>query len=63
MKKGDVVKIYEDPGTCKKLEGEAKLLKRINPEYNAPEEFLDHWWVKFLDDGFETNRLVNKDIC
>lgn len=45
MKKGDVIKIYQDPYAHKDYEGEAKLVRRVNkdPEY-------ERWDVRFLDD-------------
>ncbi len=59
MERGQIVNVYEDPGTCKKLEGKAKLLKCLGEAGVLDEHQLESWWVKFLDDGFETNRLIN----
>jgi len=53
LKKGDIVKIYQDPITCKKLEGNAKLLKK---------HFTKNFWkVKFLSDGFICDRFVSPE--
>ncbi len=56
MKPRDKVMIYEDPITCKKPEGTAVLLtfrKKMPPEGEL-------WKVRFLSDGFVTERTVNK---
>ncbi len=53
MKKGDLVKIYQDPITCKELEGEAKLIHKHLTK--------DFWRVKFISDGFVCDRFINPD--
>ncbi len=55
MKKGDIVKIYEDPHFCNNLEGEAKLLKNLNMKGLHQE----YWEVRFLADGFICDRWIN----
>ena len=54
--KNTVVKVYSDPISCEKLEGQAKLLKFIRAE-----EKLEYWTVRFIKDGFKTDRLINVD--
>ena len=54
MKKGDIVKIYEDPITETRLEGKAKLILFIqNLHVN-----VEYWKVKFISDGFITTRSI-----
>ena len=48
MKKGDTVKIYYDPITCKELEGKARLIRK----HKWNDVHLERWTVKFLH-GFE----------
>ncbi len=55
LKKGDIVKIYQDPVTCKRLEGDAKLLKKHFT--------VNFWKVKFISDGFICDRFVNPENC
>lgn len=57
MKKGDIVRIYEDPVTCQKIEGAAKLLKLEND--NIPEQ--QFWKVRFQHDYFITSRWIKRD--
>lgn len=52
-----VVMIYEDRLTKLKPEGKAKLLKRIPS--NRDDEFSEYWKVKFISDGFITERMVS----
>gem|GEM_PF-2599835 len=54
MKKGDVVKIYEQPLTETKFEGEAKLISFIK-YLNVDVEL---WRVKFIDDGQIVSRAI-----
>jgi len=53
MKVGDVVTIYEDPLTCTKPEGKARLLERLNVD-----DELQHWRVEFLKDHSEALRWI-----
>jgi len=49
MKSGDIVKIYEDPVTKQKLEGEAKLnhfIAKIGLN-------IERWQVIFIDDKYK----------
>jgi len=54
MKIGQIVKIYEDPITEQKLEGKAKLTKRLKltNAINAKEQ-LEYWLVAFQNDDYE----------
>lgn len=56
MKPRDIVKIYQDPITCRKLEGKAKL-----EEFISDENEYERWTVAFTDDGFKATRAVNKE--
>jgi hypothetical protein len=56
FKKGQSVKIYADPITCKTFEGTATLLSCIDPEFNPEYEY---WNVRFSD-GMNLARFVNK---
>ena len=47
MKAGDVVRVHEDPITCKKLEGSAYLIRQITVGYYV-EPGLEIWDVKFV---------------
>lgn len=57
MEVGDIVDIFTDPITEQNLEGRAKLLWYLDP--NDPSD-LEYWKVKFLDDNFETERLIKR---
>ena len=50
-KVGDIVKVYHDPVTATKLEGEAKIVKLWNTSYYYDVEFLD-------DEGTIFSRFV-----
>lgn len=60
LTRGDVVEIFEDPITCQKFEGKAKLLRKLDDG-----EFFETWRVRFLEDdlpGFvDVVRVVSKD--
>lgn len=56
MKKGQIVIIYEDPITCQRREGEAKLVSQMRGDTG---DGLELWEVKFINDGYETTRTVN----
>lgn len=45
LKSGDIVKIYHDPITKTKLEGEARLVKKLSSD-----EGLEDWQVIFISD-------------
>lgn len=48
LKEGDVVKIYEDPITRKKLEGEAKLIDLQSRETDIHlDYYLEDWNISF----------------
>lgn len=46
---GDVVKVYEDPMTCEKLEGKAELLERLDPD--PADGWNETWKVRFTEDA------------
>lgn len=58
MENWQVVKVYHDPITCKKIEGEAHLIRKHRTQ-NWQQEY---WRVKFLDDGFVCDRFINTEI-
>jgi len=53
---GMTVKVYEDPITCKKLEGEAILESFWGAQGNT-----EQWHVKFEDDDGSYSRTINKE--
>lgn len=56
MRKGDKVKIYDNPLTGKGLEGEAVLIKRLGGD-----KLFETWQVKFPgDDLIVTRRILKK---
>lgn len=57
LKKHDTVAIFEDPYTCKKLEGHATLLSK----QECGEVGFERWNVCFEgdDDGMVVSRLIN----
>jgi len=59
MRKGDIVQIYGDPITKQKPEGQAKLIKHIYYGENNLAK-IERWKVKFLHDGYETERNLTK---
>ena len=54
---GTVVKVYEDPITCKKLEGEATLEFCWNTHGET-----EQWHVRFKDEEGYFSRAINKEI-
>ena len=55
LKAGKVVNIYHDPVECENFEGWARLIKdRKTKAYQQ-----EYWTVRFVDDGFLTERWVN----
>jgi hypothetical protein len=55
MKSGEKVMIYEDPITCNKEEGIAKLIELVGEDCG---DGLELWVVKFPDDEREFTRTV-----
>ena len=55
MKKGDIVMIYEDPFTCKKEEGEAKLIKR---HIGGLQQGVREYWEVRFKDHTQVNRWI-----
>ncbi len=58
MKEGDIVKVYQDPVLCTRLEGKAELRQKLKDEQGRQE----YWRVEFVDDRFVTDRWINLDI-
>jgi hypothetical protein len=60
MEKGDIVEIYEDPYTRKRLEGKAKLIKLLSSDVSMGEEY---WTIQFLneDEGNTHNRWIKTE--
>lgn len=59
MKKGDKIKIYQKPITQEDFEGEAILVKCLNPnmgKYSG--KILQRWDVKFPDGIYERGILT-----
>lgn len=57
MKKGDIIEIYEDPYTRKRLEGKAKLINLLSSDVSMGEEY---WEIQFLSEkeGDTHNRWI-----
>ena len=57
MKRGDVVTIYEDPITRKKVEGKARLVRLLSA---LPDDNLERWEVHFTGDsqGHYVERMI-----
>ena len=53
---GQIVQIFDDPVTRKKLEGEAELMTCLTTNYDQ-----EYWRVKFCSDGFVTDRWIHKE--
>lgn len=58
MRKGDVVKIYEQPLTETKYEGKAKLISFIKQLNSAVNYGVELWRVKFIEDGQVVSRAI-----
>jgi len=56
MKKGDIVKIYVRPLSEEGFEGNAKLISFIQDLHDN----LKYWNVKFISDGFITERAIKR---
>ncbi len=62
LERGMMVNVYEDPFTCKKLEGRARLTRRANYTGNMPE--LEWWFVEFPDDAPDVwERAINPETA
>ena len=55
FKPKDIVMVYQDPVTRKKAEGQVRLLKLRNDQVDQ-----EYWSVMFLEDGYITDRWINK---
>lgn len=59
MKEGDKVTIYEDPLTEERVEDEARIVKIIDPEYDAWDgRVLIMADVRFVGESEEHRRLI-----
>ena len=58
MRKGDIVKIYQDPRTKECPLGLAQLLQRKSER--GKKERFQTWEVKFLSDGYISERLIER---
>lgn len=58
MKEGKIIKVYQDPVLCTRLEGKATLLQKLKDEQGRQE----YWRVEFVGDKFVTDRWINVDI-
>ncbi len=56
MKKFELVTVYEDPITCKKIEGKAKL---IRGPLDRHLQGCERWDVRFLNEHTEYTREIN----
>lgn len=58
MKRGDVVTIYNDPITRKKVEGEARLVRQLSNTMS--DDNLERWEVHFTGDspGHYVERVI-----
>ena len=54
----NIVTIFEDPITMKKEEGKARLIRLVSEDDG---DGLERWEVRFLDDGYVTERTINVD--
>lgn len=57
LTKGMEVEIFEDPITCKRLEGKANLIKKLIAKRSIPNG-LEYWKVKFPSDGAVVDRFI-----
>lgn len=64
MTKGDVVKIYQDPLTEKRLEGEARLIRYVGTSFGYAGNKFERWMCSFVQDSPEdrpVERLIRVD--
>lgn len=63
MFKGNIVKVYEDPVTEQKEEGEAVLIRKLR-EVQMGDFVIEYWNVHFLDDmeGEVFERAIKRTI-
>jgi hypothetical protein len=57
MEKGETVRVYQDPITCKDFEGYAKLIES-RPRKRDIKGLTETWLVKF-EDGAKVERTIN----
>ncbi len=55
MEKGEIRMIFEDPLTCEKEEGKAKLI--AGPAKMSTSQ-MEYWLVRFLSDGYQVRRWI-----
>ncbi len=58
LKRGQKVNIYEDPLTCKKLEGRARLLEFLGGGGVYEGRSVTRWMVKFDGDSKPYQRTI-----
>jgi hypothetical protein len=51
-----IVKVYQDPLTCKSFEGDAWLMKPLKCDIGDGTEY---WEVKFISDEMRVQRFIN----
>lgn len=61
LTKGQKVKVYQDPITCKDFEGTAKLVNFLGNNRSRPGRGVDqeYWSVEFGNDPHSYSRWVN----
>lgn len=59
MNKGDIALIYEDPYTCRKFEGKAELIEKLDLYHS---DALEYWYVKFIDTKDKYKRWINLEF-
>ena len=56
MKRGETVTIYDDIITRQRVEGRAKLVKKLSDLHEG-----EMWIVRFAGDGMDVQRVVLRD--
>jgi hypothetical protein len=60
---GDTVTIYEDPLTARKVEGQAKLIRRVSDRVEQYENVaLEFWRVQFEGEDMVVYRAVRVEV-
>jgi len=59
MQRGQKVKVYEDPITCERLEGQAVTDRRLPHAMERKEPGCEEWWVTFAGELEKCRRLIN----
>lgn len=62
LTRGQTVKVYQDPITCKELEGEATLKEPV--DIGTGDDNYEWWLVEFPGDyGYACQRKINLSNC